>query len=74
MQLCPAASSTMVLNPLEEANTQKLAKATHKRAPNTENDLDVDRCSAFHDAMVKHRWQTSGHDPELLAMTLWRAS
>jgi hypothetical protein len=74
MQLRPAVSLRIASNPLEEAKFRELAKATHKRTPNTENDLDVDRYSALHIALFKHRGQASGHVLELLAMTLWRAS
>lgn len=37
-------------------------KVSNKNPPsNSEDGLDFDRCSAFHNAIVKHRWQASGY-------------
>jgi hypothetical protein len=61
--------SQLSSSPLEHV---KQLKVSDSNPPTTiEDSLDYDRCSALHNAIVKHQWQANGHDLATLPTTTW---
>lgn len=59
-----AVEPTSHSSPLEDV---KHLKVSDINLPTSSPDgLDFDRCSALHNAIVKHQWQASGRDPATL--------
>jgi hypothetical protein len=70
MQVDANLLSRLDSNPLKDVEHLKVSSSN----PPTSNEdgLDFERCSILHNAIVKHRWQASGHDLEsLLPTTTW---
>jgi len=64
-----AVEPTQLPSPLEDV---KHLKVSDSNLPTSSPEgLDFDRCSALHNAIVKHQWQAGGNDPDTLPATTW---
>jgi hypothetical protein len=67
-----AVKPTRFSSPLEDVKHLKVSDIN--LSTSSPGGLDFDRCSALHNAIVKHQWQASGHDPATLpTMTWWQS-
>jgi hypothetical protein len=64
--LCPTRLSS---EPLEAI--QHLKVSFDNPETSTDDGLDFERCSALHNAIVKHAWQAQGYDLADLPLTTW---
>jgi hypothetical protein len=73
MQHDTSPSLRLTSGPLEDVKHHRVSDSN----PPTSNEdgLDFDRCSALHNAIVKHQWQASGKDLATLlpTMTWWES-
>lgn len=69
MQVDPDQLSRPAAKSLEDI---KHLKVGNSNPPTSTNEaLDVDRCSALHNAIIKHQWQASGRDLAALPQKTW---